>query len=144
MHGGLSKELNNLEQLNKILRPTEIPDEGLLCDLVWSDPSDELNEEFGENERNISVTFSKKVVEKFTNNNGLDLICRAHQVVEEGFQFFAGMKLITVFTAPNYAGEFDNNGGIIEVSEDLLCRIHILRPNIERRRKRKRITELVN
>ena len=144
MHGGLSTELKNLEQLNKILRPTEIPDEGLLCDLVWSDPSDELNEEFGENERNISVTFSKKVVEEFTNNNGLDLICRAHQVVEEGFQFFAGMKLITVFTAPNYAGEFDNNGGIVEVNEDLLCRIHILRPNIERRGKRKRITELVN
>ena len=144
MHGGLSKELNNLEQLNKILRPTEIPDDGLLCDLVWSDPSDELNEEFGENERNISVTFSKKVVEEFTNINGLDLICRAHQVVEEGFQFFAGMKLITVFTAPNYAGEFDNNGGILEVDKDLLCRIHILRPNIERGGKRKRITELVN
>ena len=144
MHGGLSKDLNNLEQLNKILRPTEIPDEGLLCDLVWSDPSDEINEDFGENERNISVTFSKKVVEEFTKSNGLDLICRAHQVVEEGFQFFAGMKLITVFTAPNYAGEFDNNGGVLEVNESLLCRIHVLRPNIERKGKRKRITELIN
>ena len=144
MHGGLSKDLTNLEQLNKIARPTEIPDEGLLCDLVWSDPSDELSEPFGENERNVSVTFSKKVVEEFTNKNDLDLICRAHQVVEEGFQFFAGMKLITVFTAPNYMGEFDNNGGILEVGEDLLCKIHVLKPNIERKGKRKRITELVN
>ena len=144
MHGGLSKDLNNIEQLNKIARPTEIPDEGLLCDLVWSDPSDELSENFGENERNISVTFSKNVVEEFTERNGLDLICRAHQVVEEGFQFFAGMKLITIFTAPNYAGEFDNNGGILEVGEDLLCKMHVLRPNIERKGKRKRITQLVN
>ena len=144
MHGGLSKELNNIEQLNKIKRPTEIPDEGLLCDLVWSDPSDELSENFGENERNVSVTFSKNVVEEFNKNNGLDLICRAHQVVEEGFQFFAGMKLVTIFTAPNYMGEFDNNGGILEVGEDLLCKIHVLRPNIERKGKRKRITELIN
>ena len=144
MHGGLSEDLKNIEQLNKIVRPTEIPDDGLLCDLVWSDPSDELSENFGENERNISVTFSKKVVEEFNKNNNLDLICRAHQVVEEGFQFFAGMKLVTIFTAPNYAGEFDNNGGILEVGEDLLCKIHVLRPNIERKGKRKRITQLVN
>ena len=144
MHGGLSKDLTDLEQLNKIVRPTEIPDDGLLCDLVWSDPSDELSENFGENERNISVTFSKKVVEEFNKNNNLDLICRAHQVVEEGFQFFAGMQLVTIFTAPNYMGEFDNNGGILEVGEDLLCKIHVLRPSIEKKGKRRRITELVN
>ena len=144
MHGGLSKDLTKIEQLDKILRPTEIPDDGLLCDLVWSDPSDVLSDDFGENERNVSVTFSKKVVEEFTKNNGLDLICRAHQVVEEGFQFFAGMKLVIIFTEPNYMGEFDNNGGILEVGEDLLCKIHVLKPNIERKGKRKRITELVN
>ena len=144
MHGGLSKDLTKIEQLNKIVRPTEIPDDGLLCDLVWSDPSDVLSDNFGENERNVSVTFSKNVVEEFTKNNDLDLICRAHQVVEEGFQFFAGMKLVTIFTAPNYMGEFDNNGGILEVGEDLLCKIHVLKPNIERKGKRKRITELVN
>ena len=144
IHGGLSPDLKNIDQLNKILKPTEIPDEGLLCDLVWSDPSDELSENFGENERNVSVTFSKNVVEEFTKNNGLDLICRAHQVVEEGYQFFAGMKLVTVFTAPNYMGEFDNNGGILEVGEDLLCKIHVLRPIIERTGKRKRITQLIN
>ena len=144
MHGGLSPDLKNIDQLNKILKPTDIPDEGILCDLVWSDPSDELSENFGENERNVSVTFSKNVVEEFNKNNGLDLICRAHQVVEEGYQFFAGMKLVTIFTAPNYMGEFDNNGGILEVGEDLLCKIHVLRPIIERTGKRKRITQLIN
>ena len=145
MHGGLSKDLQNIEQINKILRPTEIPDEGLLCDLLWSDPNNELlDEDFGNNERNISITFSKNYVKNFVEKNNLDLICRAHQVVEEGFEFFAEMKLVTIFTAPNYMGEVDNNGGILEVGEDLLCKFHILRPNLERNGKRKRITQLVN
>ena len=145
MHGGLSKELKTIDQINNILRPTDIPDEGLLCDLLWSDPNETLLEEdYGKNERNISVTFSKKVVKEFEEKNNLDLICRAHQVVEEGFEFFAEMKLVTIFTAPNYMGEFDNNGGILEVGEDLLCKFHILKPNFERTGKRRRITELVN
>ena len=144
MHGGLSKDLQNIEQINKILRPTDIPNEGLLCDILWSDPNESLNEDFGSNERNISVTFSKDVVKNFLEKNNLDLICRAHQVVEEGFEFFADMKLVTIFTAPNYMGEFDNNGGILEVGEDLLCKFHVLRPNYERNGNRKRITQLVN
>jgi len=144
MHGGLSKDLQNVDQINKIFRPTEIPDEGLLCDLLWSDPNDTLTEDFGSNERNVSVTFSKNFVKNFVEKNNLDLICRAHQVVEEGFEFFADMKLVTIFTAPNYMGEFDNNGGILEVGEDLLCKFHVLRPNFERSGKRKRITQLVN
>ena len=144
MHGGLSKDLQNIEQINKILRPTDIPNEGLLCDILWSDPNESLNEDFGSNERNISVTFSKDVVKNFLEKNNLDLICRAHQVVEEGFEFFADMKLVTIFTAPNYMGEFDNNGGILEVGEDLLCKFHVLRPNFERNGNRKRITQLVN
>ena len=128
MHGGLSKDLQNIEQINKILRPTEIPDEGLLCDLLWSDPNNDLlDEDFGNNERNISITFSKNYVKNFVEKNNLDLICRAHQVAEEGFEFFADMKLVTIFTAPNYMWEFDNNGGILEVEKDLLCKFHILR-----------------
>ena len=129
MHGGLSYELKDISQLKKIVRPTEIPDSGLLCDLVWSDPDDSLFLDFCKNnERGISICFSQTVVENFTKNNDIDLICRAHQVVEEGFQFFANMKLITVFTAPNYMGEFDNKGGILKVNENMVCSLHILNP----------------
>ena len=145
MHGGLSPDLKSIENIKDISRPTEIPDNGLLCDLLWSDPNNDLlDEDFGNNERNISITFSKNYVKNFVEKNNLDLICRAHQVVEEGFEFFADMKLVTIFTAPNYMGEFDNNGGILEVGEDLLCKFHILKPNFERLAKRRRITELVN
>ena len=139
MHGGLAQKLKNLDQLKEIKRPTEIPESGLLCDLVWSDPDENLRLDFKKNnERGISVCFSKETVEKFTEKNGLDLICRAHQVVEEGFQFFANMKLITIFTAPNYMEEFDNKGGILKVNEDLVCSLTVLKPDINRISNRKR------
>ena len=148
MHGGLAYDLKDIEQLKQIKRPTEIPNSGLLCDLVWSDPDDYLFVDFcTNNERGISVCFSKSVVEKFNKKNDIDLICRAHQVVEEGYQFFANMKLITIFTAPNYMGEFDNKGGILKVNEDMICSLIILKPNYNKKDKfykRKKYGRFIN
>ena len=127
MHGGLSPELKNVEQLKKIMRPTDVPEEGLLCDLLWSDP-EENKSGFGPNDRGVSVTFNSKVVETFLKNNDLDLICRAHQVVEEGYEFFANRLLVTVFSAPNYCGEFDNSGAMMSIDENLICSFQILKP----------------
>ena len=132
MHGGLSPDLENIEQLKQIKKPTEIPDKGVLCDLVWSDPDDITTKDFIENqERGISYCFSSKAVDNFLAKNNLDLICRAHQVIEEGYQFFSNMKLITIFSAPNYMNIFDNNGGILHVNDDLVCSLHILKPLID-------------
>ena len=79
MHGGISPELFSLEQLKKIARPTDIPDQGLLCDLLWADPDKDVKA-WGPNDRGISVTFSQSIIEKFLNTQDLELICRAHQV----------------------------------------------------------------
>jgi serine/threonine-protein phosphatase PP1 catalytic subunit len=79
VHGGLSPDLRNLDQIMKIVRPTEVPSQGLLCDILWSDPCDE-EKEWAENDRGVSFTFTSKTVEKFLSENELDLICRAHQV----------------------------------------------------------------
>jgi len=128
MHGGLSNYLEKPDNIKAITRPTEVPDTGLLCDLLWSDPSEDLPTDWGVNERGVSVTFSKNAVEGFLEKNNLDLICRAHQVVEDGYEFFAGQKLVTVFSAPNYTGEFDNYGAFLNVDESLLCSFHILEP----------------
>lgn len=76
---GLSPDLQSMEQIRKINRPTEIPDTGLLCDILWSDPDKEV-EAWGENDRGVSFTFGSDVVSKFLNRHDLDLICRAHQV----------------------------------------------------------------
>lgn len=80
MHGGLSPELENLEQIIEIERPTEIPDYGLLCDMLWSDPSSDTNG-WGESDRGVSCTFGADKLVEFLEKNDLDLICRAHQVI---------------------------------------------------------------
>lgn len=126
MHGGLSPELTNLDQIAKVMRPTEIPDQGLLCDLVWSDPDKDVRG-WADSERGVSFTFGSEVVQNFLNKHDLDLICRAHQVVEEGYEFFAKRQLVTVFSAPNYCGEFDNSGALMSVDETLMCSFQILK-----------------
>lgn len=77
----------------------------------------------------MSYVFGADVVTAFLERQDLDLIVRAHQVVEDGYQFFAGRRLVTLFSAPNYCGEFDNAGGMISVDENLMCSFQILKPS---------------
>ena len=79
MHGGLSPELKSLDQIKRIPRPTDVPDTGLLCDLLWADPDKEING-WGENDRGVSYTFGQDSVTEFLTKHDLDLVCRAHQV----------------------------------------------------------------
>lgn len=50
-------------------------------------------------------------------------------MVEDGYEFFAKRKLVTVFSAPNYMGAFDNAGAMIVVSDELLCSFRVLKPS---------------
>ena len=124
VHGGISPELNAISQLRNIKRPTDIPESGLLCDVLWSDPCS-MAKDWDENERGVSYTFNENSLNKFLENNDLDLLCRAHQVVEEGYEFFGDRDLVTVFSAPNYCGEFDNSAAIMMVDENLMCSFKI-------------------
>ncbi|PHH67495.1 hypothetical protein CDD82_1422 [Ophiocordyceps australis] len=127
MHGGLSPDLNSMEQIRRVMRPTDIPDCGLLCDLLWSDPDKDITG-WSENDRGVSFTFGPDVVSRFLQKHDMDLICRAHQVVEDGYEFFSKRQLVTLFSAPNYCGEFDNAGAMMSVDESLLCSFQILKP----------------
>jgi len=127
VHGGLSPDHQTMEQLKTVKRPTDVADTGIVCDLLWSDPlRNQMG--WGENDRGVSFTFGEDVVTKFLEKHGLDLICRAHQVVEDGYEFFANRRLVTVFSAPNYCGEFDNAGAMLTVDENLICSFKILKP----------------
>jgi len=127
MHGGLSPDLQSMEQIRRVMRPTDVPDTGLLCDLLWSDPEKDITG-WSENDRGVSFTFGQDVVARFLQKHDLDLICRAHQVVEDGYEFFAKRQLVTLFSAPNYCGEFDNAGAMMSVDETLMCSFQILKP----------------
>ncbi|XP_020252459.1 serine/threonine-protein phosphatase PP1 isozyme 1-like isoform X2 [Asparagus officinalis] len=100
---------------------------GLLCDLLWSDPGREV-QGWGMNDRGVSYTFGSDKVSEFLSKHDLDLVCRAHQVVEDGYEFFADRQLVTIFSAPNYCGEFDNAGAMMSVDETLMCSFQILKP----------------
>lgn len=96
MHGGISPYLKKISDINAIRRPCAVPEDGLMCDILWSDPDKDVSG-WGENDRGASFTFGEDVVMEFTSKHNLDLICRAHQVVEDGYEFFAKRHLVTVF-----------------------------------------------
>jgi serine/threonine-protein phosphatase PP1 catalytic subunit len=135
MHGGLSPELTQMEQIKRVTRPNDVPDKGLLCDLLWSDPDKNIMG-WGENDRGVSFTFGPDIVSQFLKRHDLDLICRAHQVVEDGYEFFAKRQLVTLFSAPNYCGEFDNAGAMMSVDESLMCSFQILKPAEKKQQQR--------
>ncbi|CAM9634844.1 unnamed protein product [Phaeothamnion confervicola] len=132
MHGGISPELLRLGQILDIPRPIDVPDEGILCDLLWADPEPTVCG-WGRNPRGVSYTFGHDVIEDFLARHDLDLICRAHQVVEDGYEFQANRQLVTLFSAPNYCGEFDNAGAMMAVGADLVCSFRVLRPHAHKR-----------
>jgi len=137
-HGGISPELLNLDQIHRVVRPTDVPDAGLLCDLLWSDPDPDVLVAGGwaENDRGVSYTFGKEAVSKFLKRFSLDLICRAHQVVQDGYNFDFDRRVVTVFSAPNYQN-MDNAGGIMTVDEQLMCSFKILKPTVDKKPKGK-------
>ncbi|KAF7546602.1 hypothetical protein G7Z17_g8320 [Cylindrodendrum hubeiense] len=127
VHGGLSPALSHMDDIRNIARPTDVPDYGLLNDLLWSDPAD-MEQDWEANERGVSYCFGKRVITDFLAVHDFDLICRAHMVVEDGYEFFNDRVLVTVFSAPNYCGEFDNWGAVMSVSAELLCSFELLKP----------------
>jgi serine/threonine-protein phosphatase PP1 catalytic subunit len=98
--GGLSPSLSHMDDIRQIARPTDVPDYGLLNDLLWSDPAD-MDNDWESNERGVSYCFGKKVIMEFLQRHDFDLVCRAHMVVEDGYEFFSDRILVTVFSAPN-------------------------------------------
>lgn len=118
IHGGLSPEIRTIDQIRVIDRKVEIPHEGAFCDLMWSDP-DEI-EAWAMGPRGAGWLFGSKVTEEFNHINGLELVCRAHQLVHEGYKYwFPLQNLVTVWSAPNYFYRCGNVASILVLDENL-------------------------
>jgi serine/threonine-protein phosphatase 4 catalytic subunit len=117
VHGGLSPSINTLDQIRVIDRKQEVPHDGAMCDLMWSDP-EELDG-WGLSPRGAGYLFGGDVVDMFNERNGIRLIARAHQLVMEGHRSMFSEKLVTVWSAPNYCYRCGNVAAILELDENL-------------------------
>lgn len=106
-----------MKQIRAIDRKQEVPHEGPMCDLLWSDP--EEIEGWTQSPRGAGFQFGGDVVAKFNKENNLDLICRAHQLIMEGFKSMFNDSLVTVWSAPNYVYRCGNVAAILELDENL-------------------------
>lgn len=128
MHGGISPDLNSLVDINRIDRFDEVPLDGLFCDLLWADPClDKTSREtkFIHNKnRECSFKFGLDPVKKLLKDNDYLAIFRAHEVQMDGYKFHrwggsaAFPSIITVFSAPNYCGEYGNKAAVIYLDGD--------------------------
>jgi serine/threonine-protein phosphatase 2A catalytic subunit len=116
-HGGLSPSLDRIEHVQKLDRFVEIPHEGPICDLMWSDPDDRYG--WGISPRGAGYTFGQDITETYNHENGVQFIVRAHQLIMEGFQWQHGDGVLTLFSAPNYCYRCGNQAAIMQLDENL-------------------------
>lgn len=112
VHGGLfSEDGVTLDDLRRVDRNREPPDEGLMCEALWSDPAPGKGRM--PSKRGVGLQFGEDVTAAFLDANGLDLVVRSHEVKEEGYEVAHGGRLVTVFSAPNYCDAMGNSGAFI-------------------------------
>jgi serine/threonine-protein phosphatase 2A catalytic subunit len=114
-HGGLSPSLDTLDHIQNLQRKMEVPHEGPLCDLVWSDPDDRCG--WGISPRGAGYTFGEDCSQQFNHINNFAKIVRAHQLVMNGFQNAHNEQVVTLFSAPNYCYRCGNKAAIMEIDE---------------------------
>lgn len=112
VHGGLfSKDGVTLEDIKKTNRVREPPEEGIMCDILWSDPT-KMNGRHP-SKRGVSVGFGPDVSKRFLDENKLKLLVRSHEVKDPGYEVEVDGRVITIFSAPNYCDQMKNKGAFI-------------------------------
>jgi len=117
LHGGLSPSIDTLDQVRALDRFQEVPHEGPMCDLLWSDPDDRSG--WGISPRGAGYTFGQDISDQFNHNNGSSLVARAHQLVMEGYNWCQDHNVVTIFSAPNYCYRCGNQAAIMEIDEKM-------------------------
>lgn len=153
LHGGLSPSIDTLDNIRSLDRIQEVPHEGPMCDLLWSDPDDRCG--WGISPRGAGYTFGQDISEAFNHNNGLTLVARAHQLVMEGYNWSQDRNVVTIFSgmlalqdlvlvmrdlatmtnhvslAPNYCYRCGNQAAIMEIDEHLKYTLYAVTPPLQ-------------
>uniref|UniRef100_A0A914Z127 protein-serine/threonine phosphatase n=1 Tax=Panagrolaimus superbus TaxID=310955 RepID=A0A914Z127_9BILA len=118
-HGGLSADENvTLEQLRKLHRTRQPPEDGPMCGLLWSDPQDENG--ISVSKRGAGIQWGPDITKKFLEANDLLYIVRSHEVKPEGYERHHDGQVYTIFSAPNYCDQIGNKGAFINITGDNL------------------------
>lgn len=135
VHGGISPELNTVQDVNRINRFREIPSRGLMCDLVWADPIETYDEDadskspdkFVPNSvRGCSFAFNYQAACDFLQRTGLLSIIRAHEAQDAGYRMYKNTKtlgfpsLLTLFSAPNYLDTYKNKAAVLKYESNVM------------------------
>ncbi|CAD1808145.1 Calcineurin-like phosphoesterase family protein [Candida parapsilosis] len=118
VHGGLSPEIDSIDQIRILDRKQEVPHEGGMCDLLWSDPEEDVKG-WSISPRGAGFLFGESEVDKFLHLNNVGLIARAHQLVMEGYREMFDSKLVTVWSAPNYCYRCGNVASVLKIDDGL-------------------------
>jgi serine/threonine-protein phosphatase 4 catalytic subunit len=122
VHGGLSPSLRTVDEIKNLDRKLEVPHDGPMCDLLWSDP--EEIENWGLSPRGAGYIFGRDVAKKWNDTNKLSMICRSHQLIMEGYKYMFNEALVTVWSAPNYCYRCGNVASILQLDENLNKQFH--------------------
>lgn len=112
IHGGLSPDVSTIDQIMLMDRKQEVPHEGGMCDLLWSDPEESITN-WSISPRGAGYLFGESQVNQFLHMNNFSSIARAHQLVMEGYKEMFGGKLVTVWSAPNYCYRCGNVASVL-------------------------------
>ena len=116
LHGGLSPSAKNLDEIRKINRINDIPREGPLCDLLWSDPEDRNG--WGISPRGAGFVWGYDNSDEFVYINNINFIARAHQLIMKGYNWCHNKNVLSIFSAPNYCYRCGNDAAVMEIEDE--------------------------
>ncbi|KAK2748954.1 3',5'-cyclic-nucleotide phosphodiesterase (PDEase) (3':5'-CNP) [Myotisia sp. PD_48] len=132
IHGGLSPELQTLEDIKSIDRFREPPTYGLMCDILWADPLEDFGQEktgdhfIHNNVRGCSYFFSYHAACAFLEKNNLLSIIRAHEAQDAGYRMYRKTRttgfpsVMTIFSAPNYLDVYSNKAAVLKYENNVM------------------------